>query len=85
MTNRHLLVILGLLVVTAAVGATWNAGYEAVPAGTDLASDLDTYINGFKLEVRQRSWEGVSARTQKSFLPSRRSRELLHQACHERA
>lgn len=37
------------------IGTTWNAGYESSPAGSDLASDLDTFIQGFKAEVRQRA------------------------------
>ena len=50
---------LGLLVVLAffslGVSKVWNAAFEAEPAGTDLASDLDTFINVFKEEVRQRA------------------------------
>lgn len=37
------------------LGATWNAGYESSPAGTDLASDLDTFIQSVKKEVRKRT------------------------------
>lgn len=40
--------------VLALTGTTWNAGWEARPAGTDQASDLDLFINEFKTEVRQR-------------------------------
>ena len=48
--------ILGLLGAGGLLMATsWNATYEAIPNGaTDLASDLDTLIKSFKVEVRQR-------------------------------
>jgi hypothetical protein len=46
--------ILGLLLAGLLLGTTWNGTYEAIPAGTDLASDLDIFINSLKTEVRQR-------------------------------
>lgn len=36
-------------------GTTWNATFEAIPAGSDLASTLDTVIQDFKAEVRRRA------------------------------
>lgn len=51
-------IALGLLLgisIAALVGVSWSAGYEGSPAGTDLASDLDTFIQSFKAEVRQRA------------------------------
>jgi hypothetical protein len=38
-----------------AIGATWDATYEAIPDGTSLAADLDTVIKSFKLETRNRA------------------------------
>lgn len=38
------------------VAASWDAGFEADPDGaTDLVSDLDTFIQAFKLETRRRA------------------------------
>jgi hypothetical protein len=46
--------ILGLLLAGLLLGTTWDGTYEAIPAGTDLAADLDIFIQSFKTEVRQR-------------------------------
>ena len=45
--------LLGLSIIALA-GAVWNAGWEARPAGTDQASDLDLFIQEFKAEVADR-------------------------------
>lgn len=42
------------LVAVVALADVWNATWETRPAGTELASDLDLFIQEFKTEVRQR-------------------------------
>lgn len=37
------------------LGVVWNAAWEALPAGTDLASDLDPFIQEFKEELANRT------------------------------
>jgi hypothetical protein len=51
---KTLAIVAVLLAGGLLLGATWNAGYEGSPAGTDLASDLDTFIQSFKADVRKR-------------------------------
>lgn len=48
--------VIGLVLASGAVALadTWNATFEGDPQGTDLASDLDTFIQDFKKEVRRR-------------------------------
>lgn len=37
------------------IGAAWTAGWESLPQGSELASNLDTRIQEFKAEVRKRA------------------------------
>lgn len=55
MKRYAIAVLLSSLLAGFLCGTTWNAGFEASPAGTDLAADLDTFIQNFKLEVRRRA------------------------------
>src|SRR5262245_55396707 len=49
-------IVLGLSAAAGfATAASWNAGFEASPAGSDLVSTLDEVIRALKLEVRNRS------------------------------
>ena len=43
------------LAASGALAAVWNGGYEGSPTGGDLLSDLDTFIQSFKIEARFRS------------------------------
>ena len=48
----------GLLLGAASLGliaTTWSAGWESLPQGSELASNLDTRIQEFKAEVRRRA------------------------------
>ena len=55
MRYRKALIGLGLL-CAAMLGTVWNAGYEATPDGaTALASDIDTFFQTLKADVRKRA------------------------------